>query len=233
MEARSVWSGGRYWKWLGLLGILAATSGFAQETPLSLASHRSETALISRIFRLQLSATGGVGSYNWRLGDGSGPLPNGLTLDPKSGLISGLPAAPGSFSFRVAVSDSANPPSSETKTFIIEVPEALVLDWKQIPRASKESIAGSVVVSNQTGNAVDLTVVIVAVNETGKAFALAEQHFVLNAESDSPTIPFGAENVLPFGKYTIHADAVGEVASENQIYRTRKQTAEDFVIKQQ
>jgi hypothetical protein len=233
METRFV----RVRRWCGLriclLGILASASSLAQDRPLSLASHPPETALIGRLFHLQLEATGGAAAYSWRVADGSGPLPNGLTLDPRSGLISGLPTAPGSFSFRVAVTDSANPPSSETKTFIIEVPEALVLDWKQVPHVSKEGIAGSVVVSNQTGNAVDLTVVIVAVNETGKAFALAEQHFLLNAESDSPTIPFGADNVLPFGKYTIHADAAGEVASESQIYRTRKQTAGDFVIKQQ
>lgn len=221
------------WLQICLFGILASAGSVAQDSPLSLASHPPETALISRQFRLQLDATGGVAPYNWKIADGSGPLPNGLTLASSSGVISGLPTAPGSFSFRIAVSDSANPPSTDTKTFIIDVPEALVLDWRQAPRASKEGIAGSVVVSNQTGIAVDLTVVIVAVNEIGKAFALAEQHFLLKAESDSPTIPFGSDNVLPFGKYTIHADAVGEVASEGQIYRTRKQTGPDFVIKQQ
>jgi hypothetical protein len=205
----------------------------AQERPLSLAGRPPETGLIGRPFRLQLEASGGVTSYNWRVADGSAALPPGLQLDPRSGLISGIPTAAGSFSVRVVVTDSADPPATDTQTFIIEVPDALVLEWKQAPHASKEGIAGSVVVSNQTGHTVDLTVIIVAVNEVGKAFALAEQHFPLNAESDSPTIPFGADNVLPFGKYTIHADAVGEVASENQIYRTRKQTADDFVIKQQ
>jgi len=217
-----------------LLGILAyATSTLAQDRPLSLAAHPPETALLGRPFQLQLEVAGGVASYNWRLAGGSDPLPPGLQLDPKSGLISGVPTAAGSFSFKVVVTDSAAPTSTDMKTFMIEVPDALILDWKQSPHASKEGITGSVVVSNQTGHTVDLTVIIVAVNEVGKAFALAEQHFPLNAETDSPTIAFGADAVLPFGKYTIHADAVGEVASENQIYRTRKQTADDFVIKQQ
>ena len=221
-----------YWRWVGLLGILAASS-LGQDRPLSLAAHPPETALIGRPFRLQLEASGGVASYGWQVADGSGPLPPGLQLDARSGLISGIPTAAGSFSVRVVVTDSANPPATDTQSFIIEVPDALILEWKQAPHASKEGVAGSVVVSNQTGHRVDLTVIIVAVNEVGKAFALAEQHFSLTAESDSPAIPFGADNVLPFGKYTIHADAVGEVASENQIYRTRKQTADDFVIKQQ
>jgi len=217
---------------VGLLGILAASS-LGQDRPLSLAAHPPETALIGRPFRLQLEASGGVASYGWQVADGSGPLPPGLQLDARSGLISGIPTAAGSFSVRVVVTDSANPPATDTQSFIIEVPDALLLEWKQAPHASKEGIAGSVVVSNQTGHTIDLTVIIVAVNEVGKAFALAEQHFSLTAESDSPAIPFGADNVLPFGKYTIHADAVGEVASENQIYRTRKKTADDFVIKQQ
>jgi len=212
---------------------LVAVSSLAQERPLSLASHPPETGSIARPYHLQLEAYGGVASYNWRLAGGSDQLPPGLQLDPKSGLISGVPTAAGSFSFKVVVTDSAAPTSTDMKTFMIEVPDALILDWKQTPRISKEGITGSVVVSNQTGHTVDLTVIIVAVNEVGKAFALAEQHFPLNAETDSPTIAFGADAVLPFGKYTIHADAVGEVASENQIYRTRKQTADDFVIKQQ
>ena len=234
METRFVRLERWCWRWVGLLAILACTtSTLGQERPLSLAAHPPETGLIGRPFHLQLEASGGVASYNWRVAEGPGPLPPGLQLDPKSGLISGVPTSPGSFSFKVAVTDSAGPPSTDLKTFVIEVPDALILDWKQAPHASKEGITGSVVVSNQTGHTVDLTVVIVAVNEVGKAFALAEQHFLLNAESDSPTIPFGADAVLPFGRYTIHADAVGEVASENQIYRTRKQTGDDFVIKQQ
>jgi len=234
METRFVRLERWCWWWVGLLAILACTtSTLGQERPLSLAAHSPETGGIGRPFHLQLEASGGVASYFWRVADGSSPLPPGLQLDPKSGLISGVPTSPGSFAVKVAVTDSADPPATDTQTFVIEVPDALILDWKQAPHALKEGITGSVVVSNRTGYAVDLTVIIVAVNEVGKAFALAEQHFLLNAESDSPTIAFGADAVLPFGKYTIHADAVGEVASENQIYRTRKQTADDFVIKQQ
>jgi hypothetical protein len=233
METRPARLGRWCWRWVTLLGILAVVTSLAQERPLSLAVHPPETGLIGRPFHLQLEAYGGVASYNWRVADDSGPLPPGLQLDPKSGLISGVPTSPGSFDVKVVVTDSAAPSATDIKTFTIEVPDALILDWKQTPHISKEGITGSVVVSNQTGHAVDLTVIIVAVNEVGKAFALAEQHFQLNAEADSPTIAFGADAVLPFGKYTIHADAVGEVASENQIYRTRKQTADDFVIKQQ
>jgi hypothetical protein len=219
-----------------LTGLALLASGWdgaalAQGRPLSLVPQAPTTAVIGRPYTQQLIATGGTEGYTWRVP--ADTLPPGLQLDSKSGLLSGAATAAGSFAFDVTVTDSAAPAATDTKRFIIDVPSALTLDWKQAPRAGKEGITGSVVVSNQTGHAVDLTVIIVAVNEVGKAFALAEQHFPLQAEADSPTISFGTNFVLPFGKYTLHADAVGEVASENQIYRTRKQTSDDFVIKQQ
>ena len=218
---------------LWLFVLLAVAGVWAQDRPLALQPQPAKTAVLGGPYSQQLTATGGVPSYNWRIADGSGPLPPGLMLDPKVGVISGVPTTAGSFSFKVAVTDSAGPAASDAVSFTIEVPSALTLDWKQPPAASKVGITGSVVVSNQTGESVDLTVIIVAVNEVGKAFALAEQHFPLTAGSDSPSISFGKGSVLSFGKYVIHADAVGEVASANQIYRVRKESAEPFVIKQQ
>ena len=47
----------------------------------------------------------------------SGTLPEGLTLDPVSGLISGTPAKAGSYTFRVTASNSAGSVTSATLTF--------------------------------------------------------------------------------------------------------------------
>ena len=121
METRFVRLDRRCWRWVGLFAILACTaSTLAQERPLSLAAHPPETGLIGRPFHLQLEASGGIASYLWRVADGSGPLPPGLQLDPKSGLISGVPTSSGSFAVRVAVTDSADPPATETKTFLLK-----------------------------------------------------------------------------------------------------------------
>ncbi|MGA2594375.1 MAG: Ig domain-containing protein, partial [Bryobacteraceae bacterium] len=53
-----------------------------------------------------LQASGGIlSSYTWSISSGS--LPAGLTLDPPSGTISGIPQATGPFAFTVTVTDSA------------------------------------------------------------------------------------------------------------------------------
>jgi hypothetical protein len=88
-------------------------------------------------------------------------------------------------------------------------------------------LEGSVVVSNLVDQEVVLTVIIMGVNQIGRATALGYQEFALKA---------GGEQVIPFGSspgpgnYIVHADAVAEVARTNTIYRARKQTAQQLVI---
>ena len=66
-----------------------------------------------------------------------------------------------------------------------------------------------------------LTVIVVAVNEYGKAFTLGYQHFTLSAGTTSPDIPF--QMLMPRGRYRVRADAVGELLAKNQIFRTNKE----------
>src|SRR6185436_13822740 len=51
-----------------------------------------------------IGVTGGTAPYTFALNSGS--LPNGLSLNPTTGLISGTPTAAGPFSFTVKVTDS-------------------------------------------------------------------------------------------------------------------------------
>src|SRR4030095_3846481 len=55
-------------------------------------------------FNQQLSATGGKPPYTWTVT--SGALPGGLALAAATGIISGTPSAPGSFTFIVTATDS-------------------------------------------------------------------------------------------------------------------------------
>lgn len=64
-----------------------------------------------------LQAKGGAPPYKWSLFSGS--LPNGLRLDSLSGIISGTPSVPDTFSFKVQVKDSLS--KIDTQDFIAAV----------------------------------------------------------------------------------------------------------------
>ena len=54
-----------------------------------------------------MTAAGGSGGYSYALALGSQPLPDGLSLAPDTGVISGTPTgAPGTYAFEVMVTDS-------------------------------------------------------------------------------------------------------------------------------
>ena len=58
------------------------------------------------------------------------------------------------------------------RDLIIQVIAGLAIDWKEPPGVHGTAVSGSAVVTNQTANDFDLTVVIVAVNKIGRATAL-------------------------------------------------------------
>jgi hypothetical protein len=59
-------------------------------------------ATLGAAFSQPMTATGGVPPYTWS----TNGLPDGLTIDPATGVISGVPAAAGTYSFTVRVTDS-------------------------------------------------------------------------------------------------------------------------------
>src|SRR5208282_4431052 len=69
----------------------------------------------------QLVASNGVppyGNWTWVAAPGSS-LPPGLSLNPLSGIIGGLPVTPGTFSFTVSVSDSVGATASQTYSITV------------------------------------------------------------------------------------------------------------------
>ena len=207
------------------LAILAGAA-LAQEqpgTPLVITTdHALPKAILTANYETKLAATGGVLPRTWEVIDGK--LPPGLNLDPATGAITGTPTALGQFRFAVEVSDSDDPPDTRTREFSLSVISALVVEWKKIPAVTATGIEGSVKLINQTADNFDLTMIVVAVNEVGKAFVLGYQYFNLAAGNTMQEIPFGAS--LPQGEYIVHADVIGEVSSKNAIYRARLQTSQ-------
>jgi hypothetical protein len=207
-----------------LLGIFAGASA-AQEVgaPLAIVTDRAlPRAILTASYEVKLAAAGGVPPWTWEVI--AGHLPDGLTLDSVTGTISGAPTALGQFRFAVEVSDSDDPADTRTREFTLTVISALVVEWKAVPAVTPEGISGSVKLANQTANDADLTLIVVAVNEVGKAFVLGYQQFVFAAQTTIPEIPFGSS--LPQGNYIVHADVIAEVPDKNAIYRARLQTSE-------
>ena len=199
-----------------------------QVVPLKITTESIAPGVAGVPYQLRLQAEGGTRPYRWTISDGK--LPSGLELDAKTGEISGLPASGGTFTITVRLRDSGSPAQEVQRTYTIQLRAMLSIEWKESPQVKTGGIFGSCVVSNGSEKPFDMTVIVLAVNETGRATALGYQRFVLNPRSSSPLISFGS--TLPDGKYAVHADAVAEVPSVNAIYRVRLQT-QPIGVKQQ
>ena len=212
---------------LGGLTSLAAARG-AQATDASALIVQSTVlpkAMPHHAFSFQFRALNATSPLKWNIV--AGDMAVGLKLNPE-GLLAGTPIAAGTFRFTVSVTDSSSPPQTATRQMIMRVVKPLSLEWERYPKVSGNRIDGAVVVSNGTDDDFDFTLVVLAVAENGRATAIGYQRFSLKAGSDSLQIPFG--ETLPRGGYTVHVDAVAEVAEKEAIYRVRLQTRQDLQV---
>lgn len=170
-------------------------------------------------YQVRLRAHGGLPVLHWRLEKGA--LPPGIKVED-DGLLHGQPERTGEFQFTVSVRDGGQPPLAVQKAFVIRVRSALIVNWKSPAHVNGNRIEGGVEVSNTTPDDVDLTFIVLAVAENGRATAIGYQHFVMRRATIAQELPFG--ETLPRGGYVIHVDVVGEVARKNLIYRERLQT---------
>ena len=171
------------------------------------------------VFELHFRARGGVPPLHWRVE--KGVLPPGLKLED-DGFLHGSPEHTGEFQFTVSVTDSGQPQRSVQKVFVLRVRSAMALNWKTPAHVNGNRIEGSAQISNTTADDIDLTFIVLAVPENGRAVAIGYQHFVLRRGTLAQELPFG--ETLPRGGYVVHVDAVGEVPPRNVIYRERMQT---------
>jgi lysophospholipase L1-like esterase len=85
-----------------------------------------------------LDASGGTGPYTWSVS--SGALPNGLTLDPVKGIITGTPTGSGAYSFTVQVTDSSTPTAqtaTESFTMTVAAGPPLAITTTTLPAATQ------------------------------------------------------------------------------------------------
>jgi len=171
-------------------------------------------------YDVQLRAIGGHPPYRWAI-EGGKALPPGLTLDSNSGRIAGTPQSSDEFSVLVEVADSAEPPLTHRKLLVAQSGAPLTVRWTVRPHIVANNIAGAVRVANGSHDTVDMTVIVMAVNENGRATALRYERLNLPPGKETPDLSFDVS--LPVGEYVAHVDAVGEVAEKKAIYRDRRE----------
>jgi hypothetical protein len=215
---------------LGAVAISAgcvAQQGAASGEPLVFGANSFPKAFLKQSYEAHLEAKGGITPLNWTLEEGE--LPAGITLS-RDGTLNGTPTKSGEFRFTVKLTDSGKPAAQKSQQLTLTVEAPLMLQWSRYPKVTGPRLEGAVKVSNQTGQDFDLTVVMMAVNQDGRATAIGYQRIDLKKNTDGLEIPFG-EN-LPQGVYELNVDAVAEVAATNSIYRARLVPKEKMQIVQ-
>lgn len=200
-----------------------------QIDPLTIATSSLPNGEAGVPYHVTLQVHGGVNPYTWQLAQGS-HLPPGLHLHQHSGNITGTPAEAGEYHFSVTLTDVNAPPDHAQRDFTLVVVAGLTVEWKRAPKVSGTWIAGSVVVANHTDQPANLTVIVVGVNQIGRATALGYQHFTIQPQAEQE-IPFGSTPGP--GNYTVRADAVAHFTRHNTILRAHKQTGEGELVIQQ
>lgn len=184
--------------------------------PLVVSITSLSTAYLQLQYRAELKGRGGITPMTWKVG--SGDLPKGMTLS-MDGVLSGIPTEVGDFHFRVTMTDSSRPAQERSQELSLKVVASLVVQWSHNPQVNGARVDGSIKVSNQTGDNFELTVIVTAVNEIGRATALGYQRIVLKQGTTDLEIPFG--QTLPKGVYQVNVDAVAEVDASKTIHKAR------------
>jgi hypothetical protein len=74
---------------------------------------------VETVYNVSLLASGGTSPYTWSIARGN--LPDGLTVDAVSGVISGTPTKKGNYNFTVQVSDNAALANTNTQRLRIRI----------------------------------------------------------------------------------------------------------------
>jgi hypothetical protein len=193
--------------------------------PLVIETQSLPKAYVRQAYQARLGAQGGMPPLKWELSEGS--LPAGIVLQ-SDGLLTGTPAQTGDFHFSITVSDSGTPAHQISHRFSLTVISPLMAQWGRYPKINGQRLEGSILVSNQTDQDFDLTVIVLAVNQIGRATAIGYQHFKLKKNTEEIEIPFG-DNLAP-GTYELNVDAVAEVAASNSLYRAQLVPKQRFTV---
>ena len=105
-------------------GAIGASSVWSSTSvpQLTLSATSPANPTLGLAYSAQFSASGGVAPYSFSISQGS--LPPGLSIDPATGTVSGIPISAGTFGFTVTLTDTSNPTQS------VSAPVTLVVGAK-------------------------------------------------------------------------------------------------------
>ena len=199
---------------------LSALLGWAQQVPssnpISITTKTLPKALLWEQYTARLHASGGTETYHWRVVLSS--LPRNIWLSD-DGVLTGSLTQPGEFDLTVLARDNSNPPKQTEQRVLLRTETPLTADWSRKAQVSGQRIDGSIKVSNHSGRDFDLTFIVLAVNDIGRATAIGYQRFRLKKDTTDMEIPFG--ETLSAGNYAVNVDVVGEEPTSKQIFRAR------------
>jgi len=209
----------RRFTFLASFFLLIATSALAQQTQapgeIAITTKDLPAAGLWNHYSAKLDATGGIGPYGWHKVSGS--LPRNLELRD-FGLIEGEVNEEGTFEITVEATGRGGT-RGKARRLRVNVEPPLTAVWSRKSQVSGQRIDGSIKVSNTTGRDFDLTFVVLAVNDIGRATAIGYQHFSLKKNTRDMELPFGG--TPGNGNYVVNVDVVGEELGSKRIFRTR------------
>ena len=198
-----------------LLAVMASASAQDPKATVTIATKKLPAATLWNRYTFQFQADGGLEPYHWRAVSGS--LPRGLELQDSGHIMSVVNQA-GELDLLIQATDRTGA-RSQPKKFTLAVEPPLRADWLNKSKVNGNRIDGSVKVSNTTGRDFDLTFVVLAVNDIGRATAIGYQHFPLKKNTRDQELPFG--DSLSSGNYVVNVDLVGEEPVSRTIFRSR------------
>ncbi len=122
----------------GLICVLTACGGagvsaasFASPASLQLASGTLPAAALGQPYQASLTAQGGTSPYHWSIA--SGALPQGLSLNTSTGVVSGTPQSSGSYPLDIQVQDSSPAPQSQSTKTTVQVNSGMQVSSAPLP----------------------------------------------------------------------------------------------------